>query len=533
MAGELQTAPRASEERAYIWSRIVFTVTMVLLFAGSFVVFETRADAVSYAIATVLLIVVGMGLAAVLSIRRNLTIAMMAVLPFDLVALALYTSAMESGFDDPMYPVAVGIPVLYALVVKKREAWIVGGATAVAYSVGHLSAHDWTPTLYALFALKTITIPLIAALVANSVEKQRLREQELARARDEKDALNFELQRRLAELGAVTEITEIVHSTLEFDRVGPMVLDIVAKVIDVSACSLFIIDKERNETIFSASAGPQSHIPALDPTMLASGALTDDAHNACTTVFDHMEATVLFCADSDEVEALTDEDRLVLGAVASELVVAAENSRLYKLTRRLAITDELTGLNNYRFMQQRLDEETDRARRYHKHLSLLMLDADGFKGFNDSYGHVAGDLALADLAKVIRRQVRDVDLVCRYGGEEFAVILPETDSAGAFVVAEKVREAVANHVFANAEGTPCCSLTVSIGLATYPVHADNRETLLREADDALYRAKNGGKNRVRTPIRGAEKVPAHLPPSPDAVAAAERAHTKLPTESEN
>lgn len=532
MSGGRQIAPRASEERAYIWSRIVFTVTMVLLFAGSLFVFEEQADAIAYAIATVLLIVVGMGLAAVLSIRRNLTVAMMVVLPFDLVTLALYTSSLESGFDDPMYPVAVGIPVLYALVVKKREAWLVGGATAVAYALGHLGMHDWTPTLYVLFALKTITIPLIAALVANSVEKQRLREQELATARDEKDSLNAELHRRLAELGAVTEITEIVHSTLEFDRVGPMVLDIVSKVIDVTACALFIVDKERNETLFSASAGPQSHIPALDPSMLASGALTDDTHYACITVFDHMDAMVLFCADSEEIDGLTDEDRLVLAAIASELLVAVENSRLYKLTRRLAITDELTGLNNYRFMQQRLEEETDRAKRYHKHLSLLMLDADDFKGFNDSYGHVAGDVALAELAQVIRRQVRDVDLVCRYGGEEFAVVLPETDSAGAFVVAEKVREAVASHVFSNGDGEPCCSLTVSIGLATYPVHAESRETLLREADDALYRAKNGGKNRVRTPIRGAEKVPAHMPPSADAVAAAERAHTNVPSESE-
>jgi diguanylate cyclase (GGDEF)-like protein len=162
-----------------------------------------------------------------------------------------------------------------------------------------------------------------------------------------------------------------------------------------------------------------------------------------------------------------------------------------------------------------------------------MLDADNFKSYNDRFGHVAGDVALTELAKVIRSQVRDVDIVCRYGGEEFSVVLPETDSAGAFVVAEKVREAVANHLFPDGDGVACTTLTVSIGLATFPTHSDGREALLREADDALYRAKNGGKNRVRTPVRGADRVAAHGVDSEAAAEIAARAHTGLPGESES
>lgn len=505
---------------------------MVLLFATRLVTFDLRAHEIAYAAATVMMILVGVVFAIGVAAGRHIPGLMMAALPFDLVSLALYTAAFEDHFEDPIFAIAVALPLLYALAVRKREAWLVGAATAVAYSTGHFTVSDWTIPGYLVFALKTLSIPLLAVVVAASVEKQRMRERELARARDEKDELNVELHRRLAELGAVTEITEIVHSTLEFDRIGPMVLDIVSKVIDVSECALFIIDKERNETLFSASAGPATSIPALDPTLLATGALTDDSHFACLTIFDHMDSMVLFCADSEEIDCLTDEDKLVLGAVASELVVAVENSRLYKLTRRLAITDELTGLNNYRFMQQRLEEEVERCRRYHKNLSLLMLDADNFKSYNDRFGHVAGDVALTELGKVIRSQVRDVDLVCRYGGEEFSVVLPETDSAGAFVVAEKVREAVANHLFPDGDGVACTTLTVSIGLATFPTHADGREALLREADDALYRAKNGGKNRVRTPVRGADRMPAHVSETAAAQAAA-RAHTGLPGESES
>ncbi len=161
---------------------------------------------------------------------------------------------------------------------------------------------------------------------------------------------------------------------------------------------------------------------------------------------------VLFCSTAEDMEGLTDEDRIVIYALASELVVAVENSRLYKLTRRLAVTDELTGMSNYRYLQQRLDEEVTRAKRYGKHLSLLMMDADDFKGFNDRYGHIAGDMALAEFGGVLASIVREVDVVARYGGEEFAIVLPETDAAGAYVVAEKIREAIASHLFPDADG---------------------------------------------------------------------------------
>jgi len=265
---------------------------------------------------------------------------------------------------------------------------------------------------------------------------------------------------------------------------------------------MFVIDSNKDETLFTASVGmSDSVVPSdLSAYMFSEGEEIADTHFACMSVLDHHSMMVVFCAGSDVVEALAPDDRLVLQAVASELVVALENSELYKLTKRLAITDELTGLYNYRYLQQRLDEEIERARRYHKDLSLLMLDIDDFKGFNDSHGHIAGDGALADFAAVLLAEVREVDVVARYGGEEFSVILPETDAAGAFVVAEKIREAVSLYEFQDEDSVRGCTLTCSVGLATYPSHAQEKETLLRLSDDALYRAKNGGKNRVRSPV---------------------------------
>jgi len=169
---------------------------------------------------------------------------------------------------------------------------------------------------------------------------------------------------------------------------------------------------------------------------------------------------------------------------------------LYKLTKRMAVTDELTGLHNYRFLQQRINEEVARARRYNSFASLLMIDADDFKAFNDAYGHVAGDRVLAELGEVLSTNVRECDLVARYGGEEFSVLLPETDMMGALAVAEKLRDAVAEHGFQRPYDR---RLSVSIGLASYPTHGIDAESVLRAADDALYGAKNSGKNQVHTP----------------------------------
>ncbi len=160
---------------------------------------------------------------------------------------------------------------------------------------------------------------------------------------------------------------------------------------------------------------------------------------------------------------------------------------------QLAVTDGLTGLHNHTYFHQRLDEELSRADRYHRPLSLLMLDLDGFKRYNDTYGHPKGDLILAEVARLITAAVRKVDVPCRYGGEEFAVILPETDSQAAVAAAERIRLAVEG---ALVEGPGPSHLTVSAGVASFPIHARSRTELIEAADRALYLSKSRGKNAV-------------------------------------
>jgi diguanylate cyclase (GGDEF)-like protein len=212
----------------------------------------------------------------------------------------------------------------------------------------------------------------------------------------------------------------------------------------------------------------------------------------------------------DEVE--------VVQILANLAAVALENGRLFETFKLQAITDGLTGLYNHRYFYERLEGEVAKSTRYGPPLSLLMLDLDDFKAFNDRYGHPAGDEVLRDIADILRRQLRrDIDVAARYGGEEFAVILPSTPLAGAQTVGdrlqhqlsvieagddgaetigERLRANVADACFAGAAGQGAVSITVSIGVATFPGSARDAEGLVRAADKALYLAKRLGKNRV-------------------------------------
>jgi diguanylate cyclase (GGDEF)-like protein len=438
---------------------------------------------------------------------------MLVSLPFDVITLALLASVLDR-LHDPLYVVFLGLAIMYSFEAGRGNALAVGGICVVGYLGGHVMVnhmYDWID--FSILIFNAAGLILLSLVVSALFERQRDRQADLELAQTDKVDVTDRLQRRLAELQAVTEITEVIHSDLDFDRVGPLMLDILQKVLNVSSASLMVIDKQKSETLFSASVGLASTVSYSPDVIVDSAKGTikqgSSGHFSCITLVDHHHMMVVFCTEPEWVETFADEDRLVLQAVASELVVAVENSQLYKLTKRLSITDELTGLYNYRYLQTRLEEEFERAHRYRKDLSMLMIDVDDFKLLNDTHGHVAGDSALRDLGDLLTASVREVDIVARYGGEEFSVILPETDSSGAFVVAEKVREVVSQYAFADAEGVAGVRLTVSIGLASYPAHAHDRETLLREADDALYQAKTTGKNRVRAPqYRMPDKLPA-------------------------
>jgi diguanylate cyclase (GGDEF)-like protein len=171
--------------------------------------------------------------------------------------------------------------------------------------------------------------------------------------------------------------------------------------------------------------------------------------------------------------------------------------KILRRTQDSAIYDELTRLYNFRYFQDRVVSEARRASRYDAPLSLIMIDADDFKAFNDSKGHLAGNMALRRLATVLKKTVREVDVAARYGGEEFAVLLPSTPKLAALKLGEKIRQAVEKAGIGRDETRPGPSLTISVGVASLPGDAANATELVDRADRALYIAKSMGKNCVK------------------------------------
>jgi len=182
------------------------------------------------------------------------------------------------------------------------------------------------------------------------------------------------------------------------------------------------------------------------------------------------------------------------GRELEKMVETLEDQNL--VLTEMSITDSLTGLYNRRYFFQRLLEEIKRSERYHHPMSLIMADIDYFKRINDSCGHPCGDTILREFSEILKNSGRAVDVAARYGGEEFVLILPETSSDEAKILAERLRLRIAEHPFPGSGGEFELMLTASLGLASYPTEAATPEELIEKADSALYRAKQQGRNRV-------------------------------------
>ena len=181
--------------------------------------------------------------------------------------------------------------------------------------------------------------------------------------------------------------------------------------------------------------------------------------------------------------------------ITNIVAVAIANARLYEKVKESSITDELTTLFNYRYFRIRLRDEVFRSQRTNRPISLIILDVDNFKNYNDTLGHPAGDQVLKQIASILKSCIRDTDVGARYGGEEFCVIMPEENQDGARALCERLRQRVEDYPFFKEEIQPLGKLTVSLGAATYPTDAAMIKELLVRADKALYRAKNNGRNQ--------------------------------------
>ena len=186
---------------------------------------------------------------------------------------------------------------------------------------------------------------------------------------------------------------------------------------------------------------------------------------------------------------------LAIRSILEPPAIALDNALSLQRTEAVSVTDDLTGLYNSRYLNLVLRRESKRASRSGRPLSLLFMDLDGFKGVNDTHGHLAGSKALVEAGVIIRSSARETDVAARFGGDEFSVILPDTGREGAVSVAERIRERINAWEFLASDGLSI-HLTASIGVATLPDVAASAEELLRAADVAMYRVKDAGKNGI-------------------------------------
>ena len=194
------------------------------------------------------------------------------------------------------------------------------------------------------------------------------------------------------------------------------------------------------------------------------------------------------------IEGLDENDQEKVVILGHQFALALRRVNLYREIEKIAITDSLTDVHTRRHLMERLQEELSRSKARKIKMSVLMIDVDHFKSFNDQYGHLTGDQILRKMAQILKENIREIDIAGRFGGEEFCVLLPDTDRDGAQYAAERIRQATEKTAIEAYDNT--VKATVSIGLATFPKDGQNIDELIEKADQALYQAKQSGRNRV-------------------------------------
>ncbi len=342
-------------------------------------------------------------------------------------------------------------------------------------------------------------------------------------ASKELSQLNRELKRRIYELHNLFQISLDLTAILDLDQLVNSYLNTLIGQIRIKNALLYLVDLRKRKTLLLVKTKgieeedvDETSIEIIDPVVkvvfkkrqpvLIAEEFTSlrnierfrpyGSEVIAPLIHSHKLVGLVLLGSKINGEAYTQTDLEMLTLITNIVAVAIANAQLYQKVRETSITDELTGLYNYRYFRIRLRDEVFRARRTGRPVSLAILDVDNFKHYNDTLGHPAGDQVLKQIARILQKSVRDTDVVARYGGEEFCVILPEVDVDGSVSFAERLRKNVEEHPFFMEETQPGGKVTISIGVATYPKDASIMKELIVRADVALYRAKRNGRNQV-------------------------------------
>jgi diguanylate cyclase (GGDEF)-like protein len=323
---------------------------------------------------------------------------------------------------------------------------------------------------------------------------------------------------------ALVDAAKALTSTLQLDEVLDTIMRLVARLLGPENWSLMLLDREKQELYFEIVVGNAAnairHMRLPVGEGIAGWVVAENQPLVVSRVADDER----FCDRMDQVSAFetesilavplsfagrvvgvielvssaderrfTEKDLELLAPFADFAAIAINNARNFRRIEDLTLIDEWTSLYNARYLRRCVEEEVERANRYHHPVSLVFIDLDHFKKVNDTHGHGVGSLVLREVADVLWTIVRNTDRPARYGGDEFVVVMPETDKAGAFSVGERFRETVAARAFATRDGANV-RITASLGLATFPDDAADATSLLEIADRAMYLGKARGRN---------------------------------------
>ena len=394
---------------------------------------------------------------------------------------------------------------------------------AIVYCVGHERPQAPDPVADQFILSITLTFPAVAIF-------------SILLSRYWQNRLNI-LRSKNRELSSLLDMSQMMDSAFDLDMTLNLILLNVRGIVNCQTCAIYLKDESNANLELKSSSSPDSRGVSLNPFLPIDEARSrdwsvSDSHKAFyasdlsrTTINSasgllHLDRRVksFVCLPLTSIEGflgmlyigfdmpngLNNENVTRLEQLASRASFPLQRVVLQQGYQHLAFSDAKTGLDNFRQFEQNLVSETNRAERYGHRLSVILLDIDHFKDFNDTYGHPAGDALLAQLAVVLRNSLRGADKPARFGGEEFVILCPETGKEEAQVIAERIRCNVARTAFAlMQEGARKggrgmnANITVSLGFATFPQDAKTAKDLVGKADTALYAAKSAGRNIVR------------------------------------
>lgn len=391
---------------------------------------------------------------------------------------------------------------------------------------------SWVLILSSLFILHSGVLAFYMKFRKQKNEIERL-QASLTESRAENRKINQELNKAVFEILALFEFTSILGDNSDFERMLEQMVDTIKRILDYDGCCLFFYDESKKQLFTKVNRGfpavldttriPEDqfltgHVIRTGQALLINEFDSEYRYYGCESpkyrnlagrfqsfvavplLVQNKSIGILLIAKRPPF-ALTQDDLRLLFIIANQAALAIQNMRLYEEVYQSSITDGLTGIYNHRYFREELGTRLSEAEKLQKNLSLLMLDIDHFKNFNDTYGHQVGDFVLKGVARIIIETIDNENvLVARYGGEEFAVILENTNARAAIRIAELIRTAVEKNKFSAKDSFDEYDVAISIGVASFPDDIKNMarkvEELIDKADESLYDAKNSGRNRV-------------------------------------